>query len=61
MGGLDIEKRRRNRFGVNANVLRLCGLNLGSPSKVWVGEVIRRPQTGTIRGFSAGRQRRRAP
>ena len=46
---------------VNANVLRLCGLNLGSPSKVWVGEVIRRPQTGTTRGFSAGRQRRRAP
>ena len=47
---LDIEKRRRNRFGVSANVLRLRGLNLESPSKVWVGEVIGRPHTGDHQG-----------
>ena len=31
-------------------MLRLCGLNLGSPSKLWVGEVIGRPQTGDNKG-----------
>lgn len=41
--------RGENRFGVNADALRICGLSLGTPERSG-GQMFRRPQVGEGRG-----------
>lgn len=55
------EKREKSMFGVNTDDFRICGLSLGSPGDVWVGQAIGRHQVGKSKGVCGWGAKRKDP